>query len=568
MINKTLSEKQNKQWWYGKIAYQIYLKSFYDSNGDGIGDIRGVILKLDYLKSLGVDILWLSPCYPSPWADQGYDISDYYNIDPRYGTLSDMDELIAEAANRKISILMDLVVNHCSDEHEWFKKACEDPDGRYGRYFYIEDRRISGELPSNQRSVFGGSVWEPLPGNPGKLYLHTFHKKQPDINWENHEVRESVYSIASWWMDRGIAGFRIDAVTYIKKELPFINRPADREDGLCYIGRSKEIAEGLSVFLGEMRDRVFVPRHALTIGEVFNAQENETEAMIGENGYFSSMFDFSHISLGQKKLGWYSWDPVTIEDYKKCVTEAQQRIAGIGYFSNVIENHDRPRAANRYLPDSGRSEDGKKCLALAYFMLRGIPFIYQGQEIGMENYPFKSADEFDDVTSIDEYRVSLEAGLDEERALETAAGLSRDNTRTPMQWDDTDNAGFTTGEPWFPVNPGYKVINAGEQEGRSDSLLNFYRRMSGLRKAKEYINTFAYGDFIPEYEDREGLFAYHRRGEKDLLVLANLKEEEEVVRIASGFGILLNTMDEFSTEKDMLHLRGWQGVIVEIDEKK
>ena len=358
-------EMKREQWWYGKIACQIYLKSFCDSDGDGIGDIPGVISRLDYLKSLGADILWLSPCYPSPWADQGYDISDYCDIDPRYGTLEDMDELIAEASRRDMYILMDLVLNHCSDEHIWFRKACEDPEGRYGKYFYIKDRDPSGKLPCNWRSVFGGEVWEELPGHPDKIYLHTFHRKQPDLNWENPQVREDIYKIASWWMDRGIAGFRVDAVTYIKKDLPFVNAPADREDGLCYIGRNPESARGLGVFLREMRDRVFAPKKAFTIGEVFNDQEGELEALIGEHGFFSSMFDFSHISFGMNRLGWYSWNPITTEDYKQCILDAQKRLGHVGYFSNVLENHDRPRSSSWILPPEGRTQEGKKCLALA-----------------------------------------------------------------------------------------------------------------------------------------------------------------------------------------------------------
>ena len=551
-------------WWYGKIAYQIYLKSFSDSNGDGIGDLRGVISKLDYLKSLGVDILWLSPCYPSPMADQGYDISDYYNINPLYGTLADMDELISEAAKREMHILLDLVANHCSDEHEWFKKACEDPDGHYGKYFYIEERDPSGKLPCNWRSVFGGSVWEPLPGHPDRIYLHTFHKKQPDLNWENPEVRENIYQNVAWWLKKGIAGFRIDAITYIKKDLPFRNEPADREDGLCYIGRSKESAAGFGEFVRELKTKVFEPAGALTIGEVFNELEDELKVLIGEKGYFSSMFDFSHIALGQGRLGWYSFEDITTEEYKRCVIEAQHRIGKIGYFSNVLENHDRPRAANRYLPSEGRTEAGKKALALAYFMLRGIPFIYQGQEIGMENYPFKSHEEFNDISAIEEYQVSLDAGLSKEKALAVSSALSRDNARTPMQWDNTENAGFTSGTPWFPVNPGYTKINAGEQENRQDSLLNFYRKMAELRKSSEYFETFAAGDFVPAFEDREGLMAYHRKGDKNLLILANLKQEEETVPIPSGSRILLNTTDGCRSEEGLVRLEGWQGLVLEL----
>ena len=563
-MNHSAVPGEKLPWWYGKIACQIYLKSFQDSNGDGIGDIRGVISRLDYLKSLGVDILWISPCYPSPWVDQGYDISDYYDIDPRYGTLAEMDELIGEAARRGMHILMDLVANHCSDQHPWFRKACSDPEGPYGKYFYIERKDPSGKLPCNWRSVFGGPAWDPLPGQPDWVYLHTFHRKQPDLNWENPEVRRSVYHNCLWWLDRGIAGFRIDAITYIKKDLPFTDAPADREDGLCYIGRSPESVKGLGVFLRELRDTVFAPRKALTIGEVFNEQRDELEKMIGPDGYFSSMFDFSHIAFGQGRQGWHSWKQITTEDYKQCVIEAQGRIGTIGCFSNVLENHDRPRAASRYLPPEGRNEAGKKCLALAYFMLRGIPFIYQGQEIGMENLTFRSPEEFVDISAIDEYQVSLNAGIGEAGALRIAGSFSRDNARTPMQWSDGENAGFTTGTPWMRMHPEYRHVNVKEQEERPDSLLNFYRAMAALRKSPEYFSTFAAGEFSPAFEERKGLLAYCRRGERNLLILANLKSEEETIPLPDSRKILLNNLSTCRIEQSRIILAGWQGIVLEV----
>ena len=289
-----------KQWWHDKVAYQIYPKSFYDSNGDGIGDLPGIISKLDYLKDLGVDILWLSPIYKSPLADEGYDIADYYSIDPRFGTMEDMERLIAEAKKRDMYILMDLVVNHCSDEHEWFRKAVQDPDGKYGNFFYIEDRE-EGKLPCNWRSYFGGPVWEPLPGRPDKQYLHVFHKKQPDLNWENPEVRREVYKNINWWLDKGLGGFRIDAIINIKKKLPFCDYPADREDGLSCIDNMLAEAKGVGEFLGEMARETFRPHNAFTVGEVFNEKKEEIKDFIGENGYFSTMFDFAETVYGKSQ---------------------------------------------------------------------------------------------------------------------------------------------------------------------------------------------------------------------------------------------------------------------------
>ncbi len=336
-----------KKWWHDKVAYQIYPKSFYDSNGDGIGDIPGIISKLDYLQELGVDILWLSPCYPSPLADQGYDISDYYNIDPRFGTMEDMERLIAEAKKRHMYILMDLVVNHCSDEHEWFKKACEDPEGRYGNFFYLRDKE-DGKLPTNWRSYFGGPVWDDLPGTD-KQYLHVFHKKQPDLNWENPGLREEVYKNINWWLEKGLAGFRIDAIINIKKALPFRDYPPDRPDGLCSIITMLKDAKGIGAFLGEMQDRTFSRYDAFSVGEVFNEKPEEIPDFIGEGGYFSTMFDFNETIFGHSEKGWYDAKPITPEDYKNCCFESQAKADGIGFLSNIIENHDEPRGVSQVM---------------------------------------------------------------------------------------------------------------------------------------------------------------------------------------------------------------------------
>ena len=558
-----------RQWWHDKVAYQIYPKSFCDANGDGIGDLRGILSKLDYLKALGVDIVWISPCYPSPLADQGYDISDYYGIDPRFGTLEDMDELIAEAKKRDISILMDLVVNHCSDEHEWFKRACEDPEGRYGKYFYIRDLGPNGEVPCNWRSYFGGSVWEPLPGHPDKVYLHVFHKKQPDLNWENPELREEVYRNINWWLDRGIAGFRIDAIINIKKKLPFRDYPADRDDGLSNIGDMLADATGIGEFLGEMRDRAFAPHAAFTVGEVFNEKDEELPDFIGEGGYFSSMFDFSANVFGGSAKGWYDHTAIAPEDYKRCVFAAQKRIGDIGFLSNIIENHDEPRGASRYLPPEGRAEAGKKCLALAYFLLRGLPFIYQGQEQGMENVRVDSIDEVDDIAARDQYRVALEAGRTAEEAMDAVRELSRDNARTPMQWDDTENAGFTGGTPWLRVNPNYPAINARAQLADPDSLFHFYRRLIALRKDPECRETLVYGATEPCLEDMENLMAYHRRGERDILVLANFQGEARDVPLpGEAKRILIDNLDGCVIGGGRIALKGWQAVALEMEENE
>ena len=555
-----------RQWWHGKVAYQIYPKSFCDANGDGIGDLKGIISKLDYLKELGVDIVWISPCYPSPLADQGYDISDYYDIDPRFGTLEDMDALLAEAKKRDIHILMDLVVNHCSDEHEWFKRACADPDGRYGKYFYIVDKDPSGKLPCNWRSYFGGSVWEPLPGRPDKLYLHVFHKKQPDLNWENPELREEVYRNVNWWLDRGLAGFRLDAIINIKKKLPFRDYPADRPDGLSNIGDMLAEATGIGAFLGELRDRAFAPHDAFTVGEVFNEKDEELPDFIGENGYFSSMFDFSGTVFGASVLGWYDHEPITPEDYKRCLFAAQRRVADVGFLSNIIENHDEPRGVSHYIPEADLCDAAKKCLATAYFLLRGLPFIYQGQELGMENVPVDSIDEVDDIAALNQYQVALDAGCTEAEAMDFLREFSRDNARTPMQWDATENAGFTAGKPWLRVNPNYTALNAEAQRADPDSLFHFYRKLIALRKDPAYAETVIYGVTEPFAVAEKNLMAYHRRGEKDLVVLANFQGESRDAALPGRVKrVLLDNLGGCDIDGGRATLKGWQALVLEME---
>ena len=353
-----------KEWWQEKVAYQIYPKSFKDTKGNGIGDIKGIIEKLDYLKELGIDIIWISPCFLSPLADQGYDIADYYKIDPRFGSNEDMEELISEAKKRDMYILLDLVVNHCSDEHEWFRKAVADPKGPFAKYFYFEEG-VDGHEPNNWRSYFGGSVWEKVEGTENTYYLHLFHKKQPDLNWENPELREEIYKMINWWLDKGIAGFRIDAILNIKKVFPLRGHdfPVDRDDGLSNCTRMITEAEGIGDFLGEMRDRCFKPHHAFSVGEVFNETEAQIPEFIGENGYFSSMFDFRAHSSARSELGWYDAGIVTPNMYRNACFLTQKLVNPVGFISTIIENHDEPRGVSFYIPKEDLSEKAKKFLA-------------------------------------------------------------------------------------------------------------------------------------------------------------------------------------------------------------
>ena len=552
-----------KKWWQDKVAYQIYPKSFYDTNGDGIGDLPGIIEKLDYLKELGVDIVWLSPCYRSPLADQGYDISDYYDIDPRFGTMEDMDRLIAEAKKRDMYIVMDLVVNHCSDEHEWFKKACKDPDGKYGRFFYLRDKE-DGKLPTNWRSYFGGSVWEDLPGT-NKQYLHVFHKKQPDLNWENPELREEVYKNINWWLDKGLGGFRIDAIINIKKALPMHDYEPDREDGLCSINKMLEEATGIGEFLGEMRDRTFKPHDAFSVGEVFNAKDEELPDFIGNNGYFSSMFDFNETIFGGSEKGWYDCKEITPDDYKRCCFETQAKMGDFGFVSNIIENHDEPRGVSHYIPEGDCCDTSKKMLAALNFMLRGLPSIYQGQALGMENLPFTSIDEVDDISTLDEYKVALDAGLTPEAALKAVARRSRDNARTPMQWTGEENAGFTAGTPWLRVNSNYTAINVEKETIDPNSVLNFYKKLIALRKDPEYKETVVYGALEPFMEDRHNLMAYYRKGDKTLLVVGNYQWDEQEITLPSECKkVLINNYPDMVLDGNLVKLHGYQVLVVEL----
>ena len=556
-----------KKWWHGKVAYQIYPKSFNDTTGSGIGDLKGITEKLDYLKELGVDIIWISPCYCSPFADQGYDISDYYNIDPVFGNMDDMDELLAQAKKRDMYILMDLVVNHCSDEHEWFKKAVADPDGEYGKYFYIEEGK-DGKEPNNWRSYFGGSAWEKIPGT-NKYYLHLFHKKQPDLNWENPKVREEIYTMINWWLDKGLAGFRIDAIINIKKALPIIDYcySPDREDGYVEPHRMLEDAVGVGDFLTELKNETFAKHDAFTVGEVFDEREEDIPLFIGDDGYFSSMFDFNETIFGKSRNGWYDSKPITPDDYKRCCFETQERLGDIGMISTIIENHDEPRGVSHYIPADELSETAKKFLGTMQFMLRGLPFIYQGQEIGMENVNFTSMDQIDDISTRDQYKVAIEAGLSPEEAFAIVKHYSRDNSRTPFQWDTSENAGFTTGKPWLMVNPDYKRINVASQINDPNSVLSYYKKLTALRKNPEYSETVVYGKTVPYLPEVKRLMAFKRVSDNQtLLVLGNFSTKPQTVKLPSKCKkvVLNNVADvEFVSDTE-IKLEGYQAVVIEI----
>lgn len=556
------------RWWHDKVAYQIYPKSFMDSNGDGIGDIRGIIGKLDYLKNLGIDIIWLSPIYQSPFVDQGYDISDYYKIDPAFGTMEDFDELLAQAKKRNMYILMDLVINHCSDKHEWFQKALSDPNGEYADYFYFEKGK-NGQPPSNYRSYFGGSAWEQVP-ETDLYYLHMFAKEQPDLNWENKKVRDELYQMINWWLDKGLAGFRIDAIINIKKVPGFPSYEPDDKDGMASVIKMVEEAEGVGEFLEEMKRETFEKHQAFTVAEVFNMKEEELKKFIGDDGHFSTMFDFSALSATEGEHGWYDAPAFDFNKWRAALFESQMKCQGIGFLANIIENHDEPRGASTYLADYAQNDYGVKMLATTSILLRGLPFLYQGQEIGMMNCKRQNIEEYEDISTKGEYLRAIEAGLTKEEAMAVCNKFSRDNARTPMQWNDTLNAGFTAGTPWIGVNPDYKTVNVQEQEKNEDSVLSYYRTLIALRKSKEYKEVFINGDFIPEYEKEEGIFAYHRKdGNKDILVAANYGDKEAVLLTPFGKGkerILLTNSAAVRLQEERIILPSCGVIVLEINE--
>lgn len=540
-----------RKWWHDKVAYQIYPKSFYDSDGDGIGDLKGIIEKLDYLKELGIDIIWISPIYRSPFVDQGYDISDYYEIAPEFGTMEDFDRLLLEAKKRGIKIVMDLVINHCSDQHPWFQKALADPYGEYGKYFYFEKAR-NGREPSNYRSYFGGSVWEPVPGTD-LYYLHMFAKEQPDLNWNNEKLKEELFAMIRWWLLKGVAGFRIDAIINIKKDTDFPDFPPDGPDGLVSCTAMVEEVLGVGKLLEELKAKAFEPYQAFTVAEVFNMKEEELKEFVGDQGHFSTMFDFSAHMLTDGRHGWYDAKPVDFKEWRKTVMESQMEVQKVGFLANIIENHDEPRGASTYLPDYAQNPKGIKMLAAASVLLRGLPFLYQGQEIGMKNCVMESMEEYDDISTKDQYGLARNAGCSHEEALLACCRHSRDNARTPMQWSGEAGAGFTEGTPWLKINPNYTQINVEAQQGDEDSVLSFYKKLIALRKSEEYREVFTYGTFRPAFEEEDGIFAFYREGDhgKRILIAANFGKEKKCLKLPAPIRKCLLTNDDKASKESL-----------------
>lgn len=548
-----------KKWWQKEIVYQIYPKSFQDSNDDGIGDLKGIISRLDYLKNLGVTMLWLCPIFQSPMADNGYDISDYLNIAEEFGTMEDLKELIFKAKEKDIKIILDLVLNHTSDEHKWFKEALKSKDSPYHDYYIFKE---SKDIPNNWRSVFGGSVWEKVPDRD-EYYFHSFGKKQPDLNWENPVLRKELYKMINQWSQIGVAGFRVDAITFIKKDLSFKNQESDGIDGLVKCTKMVRNQEGIENLLFELKEETFKKYDCMTVAEAAGVRYDQLNDFIGEDGFFSMVFDFKYADLdiasGSEWFKRISWN---VEDLKKRIFDSQMFVQKYGWAANFIENHDQPRAATKYLLKYERNETAVKMLGAMYFFLRGTPFIYQGQELGMTNFKREKISDFDDLSSIDQYYRSIEEGYTEEEALEFVNLRSRDNTRTPFPWSNEKYGGFSKHKPWLKLIDNYDEINANIQVGKKNSIFEFYKSMISFRQTSKYSDCLIYGSIEPIETTNKDVIAYKRQY-NGMIIYCYFNFTNKIVKenCNKDFEIIFENLSGTELE-DNLELKPFQAVLL------
>ena len=577
------TKKLDKKWWQKEVGYQIYPRSFYDSNNDGIGDLNGITAKLDYLKELGITLIWVCPIFKSPMDDNGYDISDYYDVNPEFGTKEDLERLITEAEKREIKIILDLVINHTSDEHEWFLEALKNPESKY-RNYYIFKRGKNGLPPTNWRSHFGGSAWEKVEGEADEngnemYYLHLFTKKQPDLNWENPEVRKELYKMVNYWLEKGIAGFRVDAINSIKKDEDYLNLPVDGVDGLAHNVKYTLNQPGIEEFLSELAKKTFKKYNCMTVAETPMLEYERYNDFIGEDGFFSMIFDFSYADLDMTKGGfYYSLREIPTIELRNAIFESQLTQQKYGWGAPFLENHDLPRSLNKFFGEKA-NETNTKLLGNVFFFLRGTPFIYQGQEIGMDNFVRKDISEFDDIASKDQYQRALGEKFSTEKALYFVNKRSRDNSRTPMQWNNSKNAGFSENEnikSWIKLTGSQAVTNVKNQLNDEKSIFAHYKKMIDLRQNGKYSDCLIYGEFIPVPLENEKIIAYVRKyGNQKLLCISNfseLKQEVKLNDIAKVLGekeitlgeVLINNFDKIGKDEKKLNLEGFQSLLVEI----
>ena len=577
------TKKLDKKWWQKEVGYQIYPRSFYDSNNDGIGDLNGITAKLDYLKELGITLIWVCPIFKSPMDDNGYDISDYYDVNPEFGTKEDLERLIKEAEKRGIKIILDLVINHTSDEHEWFLEALKNPESKY-RNYYIFKRGKNGLPPTNWRSHFGGSAWEKVEGEADKngnemYYLHLFTKKQPDLNWENPEVREELYKMVNYWLEKGIAGFRVDAINSIKKDENYLNLPVDGADGLAYNVKYTLNQPGIEEFLSKLAKETFKKYNCMTVAETPMLEYERYNDFIGEDGFFSMIFDFSYADLDMTKGGfYYSLRDIPTIELRNAIFESQLTQQKYGWGAPFLENHDLPRSLNKFFGEKA-NETNAKLLGNVFFFLRGTPFIYQGQEIGMDNFVRKDISEFDDIASKDQYQRALGEKFSTEEALYFVNKRSRDNSRTPMQWDNSKNAGFSENEnikSWIKLTGSQSITNVKNQLNDEKSIFAHYKKMIDLRQNGKYSDCLIYGEFIPVPLENEKIIAYVRKyGNQKLLCISNFscqKQEVKLNDIAKVLGekeitlgeILINNFEGLENNGEKVVFEGFQSLLVEI----
>ncbi|OOR14075.1 glucohydrolase [Bacillus cereus] len=552
-----------KQWWKESVVYQIYPRSFMDSNGDGIGDLRGILAKLDYLKELGIDVIWLSPVYESPNDDNGYDISDYCKIMNEFGTMEDWDELLHEMHKRNMKLMMDLVVNHTSDEHNWFIESCKSKDNKY-RDYYIWRPGKEGKEPNNWGAAFSGSAWQ-YDEMTDEYYLHLFSKKQPDLNWDNEKVRQDVYDMMKFWLEKGIDGFRMDVINFISKEDGLPSVETDEEG---YVSGHKHFMNGPNIhkYLHEMNEDVLSQYDIMTVGEMPGVTTEEAKLYTGEaRKELQMVFQFEHMDLDSGEGGKWDVKPCSLLTLKQNLTKWQKALEQTGWNSLYWNNHDQPRVVSRFGNDGAYHTESAKMLATVLHMMKGTPYIYQGEEIGMTNVRFESIDEYRDIETLNMYKEKvIERGEDIDKVMQSIYIKGRDNARTPMQWDDREHAGFTTGEPWIAVNPNYKEINVKQAIQDEESIFYYYKKLIELRKNNEIV---VYGTYDLILENNPSIFAYVRTyGEEKLLVIANFTADECVFElpediIYSEAELLIHNYDVENVLIENITLRPYEAMV-------
>ncbi len=550
------------KWWQKITAYELYPKSFKDTTGSGSGDIRGIIEKLDYLEDLGIQAVWITPVFKSPMVDNGYDISDYCAIDSSFGTMEDMEELIKKADEHGIKIVMDLVFNHSSDRHEWFIESKSSKDNPKADWYIWRPAR-DGKEPTNWRSIFGGSAWTWCPERQ-EYYLHTFASQQPDLNWANPDVRQALCDCANFWVDKGVGGFRIDAIPYIKKPDVLKDGKPDGQDGMVSVHDMTVNQDGILDYLREFKQKVTEGKDIFTVAEANGVKADDLKYWVGKDGVFDMLFEFSHVNLEfDGAETWCYPKKWKLTDFKRALFASQAATRDNGWYPIFFENHDKPRSVSHYFSADCDPVEAAKALAVLQMTLRGTPFIYQGQELGYTNVRFNDIDDYDELNSRAQYEFALQEGFNRDEAMDFVARFSRDNARTPMQWDTSENAGFTSGKPWLPVHEDYAQCNASTETEDPDSVLSWYKTLNQLRKDHP---EFIEGSFEPLLEDDENIIAYKRIGDKTAIVLINFSNKE----VSFDPAIIAGATPVLSSNKEVEPniLKPNQAIVLESDFKR